>query len=83
MLLGAHDVTNPSSYQQRIRVSSVINHPNYNSNTMDNDIALLKLSTKATLNAQVKPACMPDPSEDYTSDEGIVSGWGALAEGNL
>lgn len=64
-------------------MEQVINHEDYDSYTLNNDIALLKLSSKATLNDQVKPACLPDASNDYDDVNAIVSGWGATSEGKL
>lgn len=50
--LGAHSRTSASTgYEQDIRVSKVITHPQYHKpTTYSHDIALLKLSKSATLN---------------------------------
>jgi hypothetical protein len=40
-------------------VQAVIPHPNYNSNTMDFDFALLKLSSPVALSANVSYICLP------------------------
>jgi hypothetical protein len=41
-----------------INVASIINHPNYNNNSNDNDFALLKLSTPLSISSTVKIACL-------------------------
>lgn len=84
VLLGAHDLDNQQSTVQRISVEQIIIHLNYDPNASNNDIALLKLSHAATLNSRVKPACLPNPSDDYDDENAIVSGWGSISEvGNL
>uniref|UniRef100_A0AAY4AK84 trypsin n=1 Tax=Denticeps clupeoides TaxID=299321 RepID=A0AAY4AK84_9TELE len=42
-------------YEQRIRPEKVIAHPKYNDFSFNNDIMLIKLSTPATFNDNVKP----------------------------
>ncbi len=54
----------------------------YDSDTYDNDIVILKLSTALTLGDDVQAACLPDA--DYSPSEGqvcIVSGWGTMEYG--
>lgn len=45
VILGAHDISILEKTQQRFTVQSVHPHPNYNSRTKKNDIALLKVPT--------------------------------------
>ncbi|CAF1565975.1 unnamed protein product, partial [Adineta steineri] len=47
--------------QSRI-ASIIIVHPQYNRNTIANDIALIKLSTPLTMSTAVKPVCIPSVS---------------------
>jgi hypothetical protein len=42
-----------------INVASIINHPNYNSNSQDNDFALLRLSSPIPISSTVNIACLP------------------------
>jgi len=61
-------------------VREIINHPQYDSVTKDNDIAILKLKTPLDFNDDVKPACLPDPSfSPENGDLGVVSGWGRVS----
>ncbi|KAA0705918.1 Transmembrane protease serine 2 [Triplophysa tibetana] len=39
-------------------VSKVINHPNYDSTSQNNDIALLMLSSSVTFNDYIRPVCL-------------------------
>ena len=66
---------------QNVQVSKVING-NWNSITMDNDIAILKLSTALTLGGDIQAICLPsagfNPADGATC---FVSGWGTTTEG--
>ncbi|XP_047491698.1 trypsin-1-like [Penaeus chinensis] len=65
-----------------ISVEKVILHSQYNKQTFDNDIALLKLSKVLTFSTEVRPVCLPeDDSKTYAGADGIASGWGTLSSG--
>ncbi|XP_013763637.1 vitamin K-dependent protein C-like, partial [Pundamilia nyererei] len=56
-------------------------HPNYNTKTMDNDIALLRLQTPAPTTEYIVPICLPgrEMAERVLHLNGtktVVSGWG-------
>lgn len=46
-----------------LAVSQVLVHPDFCPSDFDNDIALLKLSTRAELNRVVRPVCLPPPPQ--------------------
>ena len=53
-------------------------HPNYDSNLLSNDIAILKLSSPATLKENVQPACLPvSQSNSYpaANQSSYAVGW--------
>ncbi|XP_068231252.1 transmembrane protease serine 9-like [Palaemon carinicauda] len=81
VLLGAHDVENPTATQQRIGVGASAYHGQYDDSTLDNDLGILLLSAPATLSDRVKPVCFPTPGNDYSGYEAVTSGWGTLSEG--
>lgn len=77
VVLGAHDISNDESTQQTIRSNKIIVHPNWNRLTGQNDVALIRLSYSATLNANVSPACLV--ASNITIQDGTkmtVTGWG-------
>ncbi|XP_030636357.1 tissue-type plasminogen activator [Chanos chanos] len=74
-----------SSSEQIFDVEQYWTHENYEEETYDNDIALLKLKTDTGICAinspEVLPACLPDPNlvlPDWTECE--ISGYGKTAE---
>ncbi|XP_066115428.1 transmembrane protease serine 2 isoform X1 [Saccopteryx bilineata] len=68
-------------YGSGYRVEKVISHPNYDSKTKNNDIALMKLQTPLTFNDKVKPVCLPNPGMMLEPKQSCwISGWGATYE---
>lgn len=68
-------------YGSRHQVERVISHPNYDSKTKNNDIALMKLQTPLAFNDVVKPVCLPNPGMMLDlAQECWISGWGATYE---
>lgn len=67
---------------QVIEVASIVNHPNYDTSTLENDISILILAVPLTLGNSV--ATIDLPSADLVLAGGTlttVTGWGALTEG--
>ncbi|XP_022534360.1 vitamin K-dependent protein C isoform X2 [Astyanax mexicanus] len=64
-----------------IPVSKIVSHPKYNPLTVDNDIALLRLSTPVKFTTYILPACLPSRSLaervlHRNGTETVVTGWG-------
>lgn len=64
-----------------IIASKAVPHPNYNPMTVDNDIALLRLSTPVKFTNYILPACLPSRSLaervlHLNGTQTVVSGWG-------
>lgn len=60
----------------------IINHPSYNSRTIDNDISLIRVSAAFTLSNAISAIALPNQGSGVsTGAYGIVSGWGTLAQG--
>jgi len=75
---GAHNVR-ASSEPERIEITSYDGwtHPQWDSNTLSNDLALIRLPQKITFTDNIRPACLPKPGQ--TADVGMVVtpiGWG-------
>uniref|UniRef100_A0A3B3IPC4 Peptidase S1 domain-containing protein n=1 Tax=Oryzias latipes TaxID=8090 RepID=A0A3B3IPC4_ORYLA len=72
--------SNPNSVSQT--VTTVIVHPDYNSGTSDNDIALLQLSSPVTFNNYITPVCLSSTGSTFYSGVNTwVTGWGNIGSG--
>ncbi|XP_059208094.1 transmembrane protease serine 2-like [Centropristis striata] len=61
-------------------VNKIITHQQYNQETHDNDIALLKLDTPLTFSRTVRPVCLPNMGVDLSAGQRAwITGWGALS----
>ncbi|XP_061558471.1 transmembrane protease serine 2 isoform X2 [Phycodurus eques] len=61
------------------KIDKIISHEKYDSETNDNDIALLKLKTPLTFSRTVKPVCLPNVGMQYSDGHPAwITGWGAL-----
>ncbi|XP_026181529.1 trypsin-1-like [Mastacembelus armatus] len=60
-------------------VSQIIKHPGYSSDTKDNDITLLRLSSTVTFNKYIVPVCLAASGSIYPSGAVTwVTGWGNI-----
>ena len=56
--------------EERLTITEIINHPDYNDDTLDNDIAVIKVSGTFTCgqNAKINPACLPNTEVKIVTD---------------
>ncbi|XP_067414586.1 mast cell protease 1A-like [Emydura macquarii macquarii] len=77
--LGAHNISKQERSQQEIPTRAKIPHPPYEKEAFNNDIMLLQLDRRATLNTWVKT--IPLPRADERVQPGAVcstAGWGRI-----
>ncbi|XP_031599412.1 granzyme G-like [Oreochromis aureus] len=74
-LLGVHHVYHNNEIQ-RISVEQPFPHKYFNQTSFKNDVMLLKLSSKAILNENVKPIPLASHDDGTLPKSCIVSGWG-------
>merc|ERR1712088_691632 len=80
VILGEHNIADNDF--NRVDVAEIINHPNYNPQTTDNDYAILRLANPVTFTNEVSPACLPaDLSNTFAGVLATVTGWGTLSSG--
>lgn len=82
--VGDHDLTRKygSPGAQTLRVATTYIHHNHNSQTLDNDIALLKLHGQAELREGVCLVCLPARGVSHTAGKRCtVTGYGYMGEG--
>ncbi|XP_060090217.1 transmembrane protease serine 2 [Heteronotia binoei] len=64
------------------KVVKIISHPNYDSETKNNDVALMKLQSPLTFNEVIRPVCLPNPGMMFQPEQRCwISGWGAQRQG--
>eukprot|EP00058_Branchiostoma_floridae_P017816 XP_002603305.1 hypothetical protein BRAFLDRAFT_119700 [Branchiostoma floridae] len=81
VILGEHDKGSAGEDIQRVRISQKLCHAQYDSNTIDYDICLLKLATPVQMSDTVHPVCLAASGDDASFPAGtrcMVSGWGLL-----
>ncbi|EEB15299.1 tripsin, putative [Pediculus humanus corporis] len=80
--LGEHDLTKIGETRtQDFRISDSKSHPDFDMNSYENDIAILKTDRPITFNSYAWPVCLPQPGADFVDEEAIVIGWGAIEYG--
>jgi len=85
IVLGEHDttITTESKIPRKVvEVSIIKTHPDYVSDTSNNDIALLKLSEEVDLNVYT-PACLPNTKDNFEGKNAWVYGWGYTSYGGV
>ena len=73
--LGKHNVSVTEDTEQQIDAEKEIRHPNYNDQTLNNDIMLIKLRKPAIFNKYVKPIRLATRCSS-AGEQCLVSGWG-------
>jgi secreted trypsin-like serine protease len=78
IMAGAHNVR-ASSEPHRVEITSYNGwtHPQWNSNTLANDIALIELPSPIAFNDYIRPSCMPMAGDTADVNEMVTcTGWG-------
>nr|XP_033809446.1 serine protease 57 [Geotrypetes seraphini] len=81
VVLGAHSLTAQEPSQQNFTVQVSVSHPDYNMETGENDIHLLKLNKAALVNNFVRKISLPKQGEDVTpGSKCSIAGWGDTSD---
>ncbi|XP_072477009.1 transmembrane protease serine 11D [Notamacropus eugenii] len=71
-----------SSPERRVNVRRIIIHPNYISETHENDIALVELNSEVSFTRNIHRICLPAANENIPVGATVyVTGWGSLQPG--
>lgn len=77
MLAGDHFTKSVDKFEQTRTAIKIVDHPQYNHVTLENDIALIETDDAFQLNDYVIPACLPEPDETpFPFTPCTASGWG-------
>ncbi|KAL7644219.1 UNVERIFIED_CONTAM: hypothetical protein RMT77_005045 [Armadillidium vulgare] len=80
VVAGEYDLSVESGDEQRLRVSQIALHEEYDGANYYNDISLLRVNTSFTFNDLVGPVTLPAQGQQTTGNC-TVTGWGDLEEG--
>ncbi|CAO1426748.1 unnamed protein product [Diamesa serratosioi] len=78
VLLGAHMIRQEESTQLRIDVpaSGLVYHPDYDTRTLLNDVAMIKFPSTVTFNNFIQPIALAEGTNNFAGDDAVLSGWG-------
>ncbi|XP_064015882.1 chymotrypsin-like protease CTRL-1 [Pogoniulus pusillus] len=78
VVLGEYDLSNPQGVQVKT-VARAITHPDWNPNTFNSDITLLRLSSPAQLSSYVSPICLAPANLNLPNNlQCVTTGWGRV-----
>ncbi|XP_053269800.1 polyserase-2 isoform X1 [Pleuronectes platessa] len=81
LYFGRETQSGPNVNEVSRTVSQVIFHPDYNNTKLNNDAALMKLSSTVTFNNYIRPICLASTtSEFFNSTLCWATGWGRLTK---
>lgn len=77
--LGEYDFSQVSETRRDFAAETIYMHESYDRRTYKNDIALIKLKTKATFNDDIWPICLPPSNIVLEGQSAFVTGWGTTS----
>ncbi|KAG8275340.1 hypothetical protein J6590_088039 [Homalodisca vitripennis] len=82
VILGDHNMFSTSDAPAKMRaVASIVRHRNFDVNSYNHDIALLRLRKPVNFTKNIRPVCLPTQETDFAGRTGVVVGWGRTSEG--
>ncbi|XP_051925272.1 uncharacterized protein LOC127603210 [Hippocampus zosterae] len=80
--LGRRNLQGDDSNQVTKPVATIVLHPGFNIFTLDNDIALLRLSSPVTFSDYIRPVCLAAKGSVFNNGtRSWVTGWGTVQSG--
>ncbi|XP_018580082.1 brachyurin [Anoplophora glabripennis] len=81
LIFGAHNVQAAESTQVRVTSMNIINHGQYNPSTLLNDVALVRIPSAISLNANIQiVALAPATAGTYAGSVARLTGWGRISD---
>ncbi|XP_043090634.1 trypsin-like [Puntigrus tetrazona] len=81
--LGRHQLIGINPHEIFRNVSKIIIHPKYNPINLDNDIALVQLSSSVNFTDYIRPVCLAAAGSTFAANtDSWVTGWGKLNFGD-
>ncbi|ETE72753.1 NADH-cytochrome b5 reductase 2, partial [Ophiophagus hannah] len=77
VVVATHDLKEQDQSSQKRLVKQYIAHPDFNTSTLDSDIALVELTEPLEFNHYVHPVCLPEQDEKIEPSRiCVITGWG-------
>jgi len=81
LVAGEYDFAFSSGSEQTVKVEKVIVHQNYKPSTVENDLALMKVTPPFSLNSQSVKGIKVAGTDLQPTQTAVVTGWGTLTSG--
>lgn len=79
LVIGDHDRSHFSKHQTTRRISHIHLHKEFDQDTFNNDIALLRMNKPVVFSDHIRPVCLPTTVRAYDGENATIVGWGKLA----
>lgn len=77
VVLGRHSQSGLNDDEVKLQSEMIIMHPHYDPRTIQNDIALVKLSAPVNFTDYIQPVCLAAAHSNFsTGTKSWVTGWG-------
>jgi len=77
--VGMHDINQPVYGEQKIVAERIFMHEQYNPQTQENDMAIIRLSKPVTISDKINVICLPGPEAHNANETVWVAGWGTTS----
>jgi len=74
-----HDINQPVYSEQKIVAEQIFMHAEYDTQTNENDIAIIRLSKPVTISDKINVICLPGPEAHNTNETVWLAGWGTTS----
>ncbi|XP_077459003.1 serine protease 33-like [Stigmatopora argus] len=82
ILLGFQSLELENPNGETRAIAEIIPHPDYNTQTQDNDIALIRISSPVTFTNYIRPVCLAAPDSNVADGTNVwITGWGTIGSG--
>ncbi|CAF3648410.1 unnamed protein product [Rotaria socialis] len=79
VIIGLHDINQPVYGEQKIAAERIFMHEQYNAQTHENDVAIIRLSKPVTISDKINVICLPGAEARSENDTVWVAGWGTTS----
>lgn len=74
-MVGIHDINKPVYAEQKMSVARIFLHEQYNTETQENDIAIIRLAKPVNISDTINVICLPGPEATRTNETVWVGKW--------